>query len=78
MVMKWVLRCYKKWSGLKINFCKSSLCFLGEVLVNNFLISLLLNYPVKMPPITYLDCHFLLGDLRRYIRDLSWKEFRRD
>jgi len=37
-----------------------------------------LNYLVKMPPITYLDCHSLLGDLGRYIGDLSWKELKRD
>ena len=37
MVLKWVLFCYEKWSGIKINYHKSSLIFLGiSLLITTF------------------------------------------
>ena len=46
MVLKGVLRCFELWSGLKINFQKSSLIFLGDISASSFLISLLFKCPV--------------------------------
>jgi len=39
MILKWILFCYEMWFGLKINFHKSYIIFLGEILVNSFLLS---------------------------------------
>lgn len=40
VVFKWILRCFETWSGLKHNFHKSSLFWLGE---RSFLLSFIIH-----------------------------------
>ena len=66
VVLKWVLHCFEKWSGLKINYHKSSsLIFLVDISVNSFLISLMFNSLVQKLPITYLDLPLCTGKLNK-------------
>jgi len=61
MVLKWILFCYEKWSGLKINYHKSSLIFLGEIMLNSLFNSLVFYCPVQRLPISYLRIPLSLG-----------------
>ena len=69
MVLKWVLFCYKKWSGLKINYRKNSLIFLGEISTSGLLISLVLNCLVQRLTIRYLGLPLTFGMLKK----LQWR-----
>lgn len=41
VILKWILRCFEVWSGLKINFHKSSLGWLGKrSSVSSFIVSI--------------------------------------
>ena len=44
--LKWIL-CYERWSGLSINYHKSALIFLGDIMGYNELISLIFNCPYE-------------------------------
>jgi len=65
MVLKWVLLYYEKWPGLKINYHKSSLVFLGDISFNNYLISLVFNCSVQKLPITYQGLPFASCRLKK-------------
>jgi len=68
-----------KWSGLKINYLKSSLSFLGEVSHNSFLVSSVFNYLVEQLPI-YLtwDSPLKWGSSRELSGDLSLIRYKKD
>ena len=55
LALKGILLCFEKWSGLRINFHKSALIFLGDISMNNFLISLIFNCLVNRLPLTISD-----------------------
>ena len=66
VVLKWVLHCFEKWSGLKINYHKSSsLIFLVDISVNSFLISLIFNSLVQKLPVTYLGLPLCTNKLNK-------------
>jgi len=48
-----------------INFYKSTLIFLGDILAKSFLISLIFNCPIKRVPILCLGFPLSIGSLRR-------------
>ena len=77
-VLKWILICYKRCPGLKINFYKSLLIFLGEVTPNNQLISQVFNCQVHKFPINYLGLPLLVGRLKKSLWNLILIRFRRD
>jgi len=64
MILKWILFSYMRWSRLKINYHRSSLVFLREILVNNFRLSLVFNCPVQDYLSHTLGCHLRLAVLR--------------
>ena len=51
--------------GLKINYYKSVLIFLGEISTNSFLLSLIFNYPIQRLSITYLGLSLTLRSLNK-------------
>jgi len=65
MILKWVLFCYEMWSGLKINFQKIFLIFLGDILINNLLLSRVFSCPVQRLSVTYLGLSISLGVLKK-------------
>jgi len=65
LVLKVLLKRYKLWSSLKINFQKSSLIFLDDITASSFLISLVFKWPVQRLPITYLGSPLFIGSLNK-------------
>ena len=78
MVLKWILLCYEKWSGFKINYHKSSLIFMRKY---QPVISLF-HWSLTIRSNDYQshtwDCHSLLASLRNHIGDHSQRGSRRD
>ena len=65
MILKWIMICFEKWSGLTINYQKSALMFIGEISIWSFLLSLIFNCLIKSLPITYLGLSLTTGRLNR-------------
>ena len=47
MVIIWILYCFEQWSGLKINFHKSSLVIIGKLGPHGLLIPMIFNCRVE-------------------------------
>ena len=62
MILKWILFSYKRWSRLKINYHRSSLVFLREILVNNFHWFSIVQFKDYLSHT--LGCHLRLAVLR--------------
>lgn len=54
VIRKWVLHTFEKWSGLKINYEKSNIIFMGEMKLDNLIVEKILGCRRDEFPIKYL------------------------
>lgn len=65
VVMKWLLCCFKVWSGLKISFHKSSLVLMGQRTTHLVFIIQIFSCAVTTFPIKFLRLLLQIGRLTR-------------